>query len=96
MLRKNPFFSQQKRFLTAKCGVPVTLLCIERYTHARNAITAKTPQKGQPNSRSAEKYTTLFETDCPTVAFYPLYYRQANYYLYARQSAYCVFVTFSA
>ena len=79
MLRKNPFFSQQKRFLTAKCDVPVTLLCIERYTHARNAITAKTPQKEQPNSRSAEKYTTLFETDCPTVAFYPLDYRQANY-----------------
>ena len=79
MLRKNPFFSQQKRFLTAKCGVPFTLLCIERYTHARNAITAKTPQKGQQNSRSAEKYTTLFEADCPTVAFYPLYYRQTNY-----------------
>lgn len=96
MLRKNPFFLQQKRFLTAKCDIPFTLLCIERYMHARNAITAKTPQKGQPNSRSAEKYTTLFETDCPTVAFYPLYYRQANYYLYARQSAYCVFVTFSA
>ena len=45
---------------------------IERYTHARNAITAKTPQKGQPNSRSAEKYTTLFETDCTTVAFFAL------------------------
>ena len=96
MLRKNPFFSQQKRFLTAKCDIPFTLLCIERYMNTHNAITAKTPQKGQPNSRSAEKYTTLFETDCPTVAFYPLYYRQANYYLYARQSAYCVFVTFSA
>lgn len=72
MLRKNPFFSQQKRFLTAKCGVPVTLLCIERYMHTHNAITAKTPQKGQPNSRSAEKYTTLFETDCTTVAFFHL------------------------
>ena len=72
MLRKNPFFSQQKRFLTAKCDVPFTLLCIERYMHTHNAITAKTPQKGQQNSRSAEKYTTLFETDCPTVAFFAL------------------------
>lgn len=70
MLRKKSLFSKQKRFLTAKCGVPFTLLCIERYTHAHNAITAKTPQKGQPNSRSAEKYTTLFETDCPTEAFF--------------------------
>lgn len=95
MLRKNPLI-KTKTLFTAKCDVPFTLLCIERYMHTHNAITAKTPQKGQPNSRSAEKYTTLFETDCPTVAFYPLYYRQANYYLYARQSAYCVFVTFSA